>query len=68
MVSRYNPELRLNVFVDGNAKMGPYVPSFNLPAVETCLPSQDCMSFCYAQRGQFLAPSTMISGGLLLAL
>ena len=41
----------MDIFVNGNSKMGPEVLIFNLSALETCKPSKWCRKHCYALKG-----------------
>lgn len=41
----------------GNSKLGPAIPSINLPAGTTCNPNAPCFKGCYATRGRFLYPN-----------
>lgn len=37
----------------GNSKLGPQIPSVNLPAGSTCRPDAPCRTKCYALKGRF---------------
>ncbi len=47
----------MDVFIKGNAKMGPEVLIFNLPPLQTCRPSGWCRKNCYALKGNHTWPS-----------
>lgn len=37
----------------GVSKLGPQIPSINLPPIVTCRPDAPCFAKCYARRGRF---------------
>ena len=47
----------MDVFTIGNSKVGPNVLCFNIPAIETCMPSEWCRKHCYAKTGWFQLPN-----------
>lgn len=40
-----------------NAKLGPHIPSVNLPAGKTCRKDAPCLGKCYARKGNMAFPS-----------
>lgn len=53
MVKKYEVKRVRKLLVAGNSTMPKDVGIFNLPALETCLPSDWCREHCYALQGRF---------------
>lgn len=51
----------MRVFARGNSKMGPEVLIFNLPPIETCMPSEWCRKNCYGLKNRHRWPSVIKS-------
>ena len=40
-----------------NTKLGAYIPSVNMPPVQTCRADAPCVNLCYARKGRFRFPN-----------